>query len=133
MIHEHGTSAFGFAGMGFGAGDEIFVGGGTSQSIISGKVAPPERKSVPILLIAIVGLLGAASLLIGVTGANNSPPDENSQTLLSAGVCLLVIAAIFLVIAIANMNWNSRQWPARHRRWQSQWMCRRCGTVFQRD
>ncbi|HEY6351196.1 MAG TPA: hypothetical protein VI636_17470 [Candidatus Angelobacter sp.] len=130
-------------------GGGFYLHRGTSQSRLSQMAAPPRKRSyLKVTLLWLVGffLAGGAISLIrpqllgekhqkiygsapverGAVVARQVPPDIDT----TIGNVLLVGLFVLLAILLWRVHrYNRKRYPAVLQRWNSSFMCRRCGAV----
>lgn len=96
---------------------------GTTQSVLSAEIAPPEKSRWVRML-----LQGALLSFIVLLIVNSLGPQHVSG--LSRFLVLSVAPLLTVVAVVHGIHFNRNIWPAREAHWQRSFMCRRCGTVF---
>ena len=92
---------------------------GTSQTVLSQRAAPPDRKPYLVPLLKIFGGFVVASVAVSALGV----------PILGALVTLAWIAAtVGWIYRTAHFNANT--WPVQVEQWQRSFLCHRCHHVF---
>jgi hypothetical protein len=119
--------------IGMGLGGSIGVGGGlaTSITIQASLVAPPQKKEIAALVLAILVSV-AFSIFLAVLTAMAVAEDNTGSAIASAVSLVVMILLIVLLCSLYSSaaKFNERELPIYLARWRRQWLCRRCGTVF---
>jgi len=107
-------------GLLFGNGDAFFVGKykGANQSLLSKMVAPPRK--APYVAPVVLWLMGFF-FVMAFPGRG-----KLSWTMGALAVGYLLLLPAYLLAALL---YNFLVCPKKHKAWENQFMCQRCGTV----
>jgi len=132
LATEHGHATV--TGAGVGSDGDLLIGGGsaetwaTRQTALSKRAAPPDKKSgasdagmgvgcVSVLaIVAIVGFFAGAEAI-------------GSGLVLWMGIGLVIAIVAGMRAKSRDDEWNAREWPKLHKKWQESVMCMRCGEI----
>jgi hypothetical protein len=107
-------------GIGVGVGSSKVKG--TQQTELSKRAAPPAKKRL--LRNTILYVIG----ILLVPGFINSTLNIDNQVLqMLVGLGYLALAATH---TYKSFMYNKKVWPELYQRWDRQYMCLKCGTVF---
>ncbi len=135
------TNAGSFFGVG---GDGEFFGGGTggvSQTNLASALAPPVYKSGSVdsivIVLSIVGFIVGVGMILTHLGASvivNQGQRPDNGDMRFAGMMVAFVAAVMGTIAVLSMfkknRYNTQEYPVLRRRWDTEWICHRCGARF---
>lgn len=132
LATEHGHTTV--TGASLASDGDLLIGGGsaetwaTRQTAPSKRAAPPERKSGAsdagmgagcvsgLAIIAIVGFFAGAEAI-------------GSGLVLWMGIAVVIAVIAGMRAKSRDDEWNAREWPKLHRKWQESVMCERCGEI----
>jgi hypothetical protein len=125
LAYESGLSNLGLTTVGVGFGDDLGLGagisGGSSQTMLSAKLEPPEQR-------AVVGPI-VASLMVG--GLVFFLLDVFLGWFFAGLLVLLICLAFGCFMAYGDHLWNKKVWPKEMDEWYHSYICLRCGECFE--
>lgn len=124
QVRSGSLSGVGMGGDGFGIGSANT----SSQSLLAGQIAPPQRRSTSGPALAMI--LGAIGAIIGGFGSLAMiRPGAGIDAYLPAmvGACFALMVAFAFPRYQNASRFNRDELPALYGRWAKQWFCKRCG------
>lgn len=128
LVYEQGTQniqttgyttgsgvGVGSGGLGVGFGSTRTTTTGKSQSIVAQKAAPPDKKSLVLPIVMVIG--GIFFLMASFKGG--------WAIVLGWG---LIAAGGFMIWK--GYQYNKNTYPPLYTEWQRSWFCNKCGSIF---
>lgn len=114
--NDHGTQS---VPMLYESGTRRASKGGSSQSDLAARLAPPQKRRVwPRLLLLLV--MPAAGVAI----------TDIFGSVLAPLLILSLVAAIFSWALMGPSRYNKTVWAGEMQEWRSLWICKACGQLF---
>jgi peptidoglycan/LPS O-acetylase OafA/YrhL len=114
-------------------GPSLVFGKAVTQGVhwtqLSKRLSPPRKWSYVRLILGTVVVTLAALFAYVVFVASSPPP----VTTLPLKTYVFLAPVVFLVLAVAVWRHNHLRFPQEHARWDSSFICQRCGAVSYHD
>jgi MFS family permease len=111
--------------IGIASDGEIGGMSGNTQSLLSALATPPKKRGAADgVALAVIGWIVGGGIGMGI-----------SETAGFITFLIIGIAATCCGIILHRVNdkWNKLVYPPLYRNWEHSWLCKRCGTTWQRS
>jgi hypothetical protein len=127
MLHMSGISKT--SAIGIGIDGEIGSVGAKTQSLLSVLATPPKKRGEN----DGVGMVIAGWMIGFFVYAGASACDSGRGGLIAFLIIGIAATAGGIALYRANDKWNKWEYPPLYRKWKHSWLCKRCGTTWQRS
>jgi hypothetical protein len=127
MLHMSGISKTSMIGV--ASDGEIGGMSGNTQSLLSALATPPKKRGeADGVALAIGGCVAGFFIYAGASACDAGTGGFIAFLIIGIGSIAGGIA-----LHRANDKWNKWEYPPRFRKWKHSWLCKRCGTTWQRS
>lgn len=132
---DAGTSKGKFGGIGLsGAVDSAFGGVSSQQTLMAKRCAPPAKPPASSVWLGVLAVIICFATLLIVAGMKSDDYTGRNTSSINEG--LFVGLAISAAVGFAAWKVSAkdtlfmRAWELQVEKWNQQWICQQCGTIF---